>query len=94
MSYANSYDGVLEAVMAGRPLSEIETIVEKLSLEERQALLCTLYSIQHEIAINCAQHGDDVSGLLSLNNSLYSDGAATCPTDQPVAEGSDIPNRR
>jgi uncharacterized membrane protein len=94
MSCANSYDGVLEAVMAGRPLSEIEAIVETLSLEDRQELLCTLCSIQHEIASNCAQHGDDVSALLSLNCALYVDGVATCPTDQPVAEGSDIPNRR
>ena len=75
---ANLFDQVFEAVMAGKPLAEIEAIVEMLSLKERQELLCTLCSIQREIASNCAQHGDDVSALLTANCSDYIDGVPTC----------------
>jgi len=79
-----SLDAVLEAVMAGKPLAEIEAILQRLSRHDCGMLLCTVCSIRNEIASNCLQHSDEISELLTSNCPLYMNGAANCRLDLPV----------
>ena len=79
-----SLDVVLEAIMAGRPASQIEAILQELSRHDRQTLLCTVCSNHQEIASNCLQHGKEISALLTSNCPFYINGKATCLLDLPV----------
>lgn len=78
LDYAFTYEGVLEAVMAGNTTSEILSHLRSLPFAERQTLLCTLCSIRKEIADSCRDHGEQISQLLTSECLHFVDGHATC----------------
>jgi hypothetical protein len=92
MGSETSLDAVLEAIMAGKPASEIEPILQELSRHDRQTLLCTACSNQEEIASNCLHHGKEISALLTSNCPLYVNGKATCLLDLPVTVRFEVSN--
>ena len=84
LSCKTNLDGALEAVMSGKPPSELESMLQELPRHDREVLLCTACSIQEEIARNCVQHGNEISALLSASCQFYLNGKATCLLDLPV----------
>ena len=78
LDYAFTYEGVLEAVMAGDTTSEIISRLRSLPFAERQTLLCTVCSIRKEIADSCRDHGEQVSKLLTSECRDFVGGRPTC----------------
>ena len=81
-SDANSFETVVEMVMAGNPANEVAHGLKVLPNHDRQALLCTVCSLQNEIARNCEEHGREVRMLLESQCPLFVDGVATCLSEE------------
>jgi hypothetical protein len=64
MSNTTLYDQILESIMEGQSAEEIMLRLRKLPTIDRERVLCTVRSIQNEIARTCLQHGNEVAKLL------------------------------
>jgi len=78
VEFVTTFDIVVEKILAGRSVPEILPSLEKLASYDRQAVLCTVCRLQHEIATNCIQHGAEISALLAAQCPRYRNGVATC----------------
>jgi hypothetical protein len=81
---STTFDELFETVMAGVPNDEIIPVLNSLSPDNRQALLCTICSIHDEIERNSQEHGRDVRLLLQFQCPLFRDGIASCLLDDPI----------
>jgi hypothetical protein len=70
---------IFRALLAGSSVEELQADVLKLSAVEHNTLVCTLCSLEKEIATNCQQRGEEVQRFIQDNCSFYRAGAQACP---------------
>jgi hypothetical protein len=73
------YAEVYDAILAGRPNVEVHGGLERLSRAQRQQILCTVCSIQPEMAQISRTHGISAADLLMVECPLFATGSDSCP---------------
>lgn len=58
---------ILDALLDGTPVAEIQAALDRLPVHERYAVLCRACSMQAEVAGNCEDVGKSVERVLMLN---------------------------
>jgi hypothetical protein len=86
MASASIYTDVLNAAMAGSPANEIAQLVQALSPESRQRVLCALCALHSEIADNCREHAHEIRQLLVAECPLGVNGEENCPVSEYAKE--------
>jgi C-5 cytosine-specific DNA methylase len=81
-----SYAEVLDAAMAGCQANEIAQLVQTLSPEFRQRVLCALCALHSEIANNCREHAHQIKQLLAAECPLCINGESICPVREYAKE--------
>lgn len=80
---------VFDAIFAGTPAAEIEVLLQSLTEEERQVVVCTACYVLNEIAANCQQRAAEVSQVVALHCHRYAQLQETC---FQIDDGEEPPN--
>jgi len=78
MQYTSSRS-VLNALMAGTAIQEVQNVLQGLRIGERYAVLCTAcYRRDERVAADCLELAHEISELLTRNCPFYFHGQRTC----------------
>lgn len=69
---------VLEALLAGASVEELEAQLDTLAAEERQTVLCTACYVLDEVRANCVERADEIAEFLQRNCRYFIAGQKTC----------------
>ena len=69
---------VFDSILAGSREWEVANMLQQLTDEDRQNLLCNVCAMREEIARNCCATAAEVNALLNTECPLYVNGIATC----------------
>jgi len=70
--------GVLDELMAGTPVEEVEPHLQRLVADDRQTVLCTVCFILDDVRKNCPERADDITEILKRDCRFYVLGDRTC----------------
>jgi hypothetical protein len=78
MSDLTTAEAVLDALLAGTPIDELEPHLQQLASQERQTVLCTACFILDEVRANCPERADEIVEILERDCGSYCSGKKTC----------------
>jgi hypothetical protein len=58
---------VFEILLAGSPPNEIQPELDRLTAEDRQAVLCTACYLLDELAADCPERADEIGSVIAAN---------------------------
>jgi len=58
---------VFEALLAGSSADEVQLYLGQLTVEDRQAVLCTACYLLDEIAVNCHERAEEIGAFIAAN---------------------------
>jgi hypothetical protein len=58
---------MFETLLAGTAPNEIQSELDRLTAEDRQAVLCTACYLQDELAANCPERADEIGAVIAVN---------------------------
>jgi len=62
---------LFETLLAGASPNEIQPELDRLTAEDRQAVLCTACYLLDELGANCPERADDVGAVIAANCHMY-----------------------
>ena len=62
---------LFETLLAGTSQNEIQPELDRLTVEDRQAVLCTACFLLDEIAANCPERADNIGAFIAANCLMY-----------------------
>jgi len=58
---------MFETLLAGTSPNEIQPELDRLTVEDRQAVLCTACYLLDELAANCPERADEIGAVIAAN---------------------------
>lgn len=69
---------VLEVLLAGAPVEELEAHLQQLEFQERQTALCTACYMLDEVKATCLERAEGIADILERNCRFFRSGVRTC----------------